>query len=120
MSGNYQFVGTAVCIHCGKSPEAATIADGKLSELMLCANAWEPSVCLLGNVTAGDLRLLCAELAQLRTRAVTPEERAVLDACAEWETPVLEHIRDGWSAAPPVWHSAAKAELARRTSKESR
>jgi hypothetical protein len=45
---------------------------------------------------------------------VTAEDRAVLEAMAELDIGVLEYIEKGWSAAHPMWHPPALAELARR------
>ena len=45
---------------------------------------------------------------------VTAADKAVLDAMAGLETVMLEYVRAGWSAAPPVFHPACRAELARR------
>ncbi|HEU4580901.1 MAG TPA: hypothetical protein VFS67_21730 [Polyangiaceae bacterium] len=54
-----------------------------INELMLCANSWEPNVCLLGNVTARDLRLFCIEFADMKRRL--QQMQPVLEASKAWQ-----------------------------------
>lgn len=53
-----------------------------INELMLCANSWQPSVCLVGNVTAGQLRVFCEE--QLALRQELDAARPVLALAQAW------------------------------------
>ncbi len=56
-------------------------------------------------------------LAEQGLHIVTAGEKAVLDEMAGIEIEVLEHIRNGHSAAPLIFHPPCLAELARREAK---
>lgn len=103
------------------------ISDETLRHLRECALAWEPEARLLGNITAHQLRAFCLELAKLRRDVPTPQERAVLEACALIR---LDDIVDEFGELPEFEEDnalyldcqqrVAEAELARRAAKEAK
>lgn len=49
-----------------------------LDELMLCASSWQPGVRLLGNVTAQELGLFCAEWLDMKVEIANLRHRLAL------------------------------------------
>ena len=65
-------------------------------------------------ITWGEVR---SALAAQGLHVISAAEKAVLDEMGQLGTPMLELIRDGYSALPQVLHPPCLAELARREAK---
>lgn len=87
---------------CNLTPDARQRVEAAARELLACAEAWEPDVCLFGNVRADEIASVCR--AALVSEAVVAER-------GRWEDECLDALR---SVYPAGRNRAAVVEAIRR------
>lgn len=92
----------------------ATLLALRAADSHLTLHAYSDTDCYSAADVEAIREILAASAPPPVAEPVTEQERAVLRAMAEIDTEVLEHIERGWSAAHPIWHPPALAELALR------